>query len=397
MIRIALLGATGSIGAAAQALARAHGDRLRLVSLAARGNAEALVRAAEEFGVRRIALVEPEAARRARAGFHGEVLEGEEALVQLAQAPDVDVVVNALVGSAGLASTIAALSAGKRVALANKESVVLAGELLARVAAEGGGTIVPVDSEHSGLHQLIAGAGGAGPARGRPLEEIRRVTLTASGGPFLRRDPATLERVTPEEVLRHPTWSMGERITVDSATLMNKGFELIEARWLFGIDPARIEVVIHPQSIVHAMVEFVDGSVLAQLSCPDMRLPLFYALSYPERWTSELPRLDLAALGSLTFEAPDPARCPGLALARRALESGGTAPAVLNAADEEAVRLFLARKIRYTDLMPMVEEVLAARDTTAAGAVPLTIESIRAADEWARARLADIAMARSAR
>jgi 1-deoxy-D-xylulose-5-phosphate reductoisomerase len=393
MIRIALLGATGSIGAAAQALARAHKDRLRLVSLAARGNAEALVRAAEEFGVRRIALVEPEAARRARAGFHGEVLEGEEALVQLAQAADVDVVVNALVGSAGLASTIAALSAGKRVALANKESVVLAGELLARVAAEGGGTIVPVDSEHSGLHQLIAGAGAA---RERPLEEIRRVTLTASGGPFLRRDPATLDSVTPEEVLRHPTWSMGERITVDSATLMNKGFELIEARWLFGIDPARIEVVIHPQSIVHAMVEFVDGSVVAQLSCPDMRLPLFYALSYPERWTSELPRLDLAALGSLTFEAPDPARCPGLALARRALESGGTAPAVLNAADEESVRLFLARKIRYTDLMPMVEEVLAARDT-AASAAPLTLESIRAADEWARARLADIAMARSAR
>jgi 1-deoxy-D-xylulose-5-phosphate reductoisomerase len=394
MIRIALLGATGSIGAAAQALARAHRDRLRLVSLAARGNAEALVRAAEEFGVRRIALVEPEAARRARAGFHGEVLEGEEALVQLAQAADVDVVVNALVGSAGLASTIAALSAGKRVALANKESVVLAGELLARVAAEGGGTIVPVDSEHSGLHQLITGAGAA---RGRPLEEIRRVTLTASGGPFLRRDPATLDSVTPEEVLRHPTWSMGERITVDSATLMNKGFELIEARWLFGIDPARIEVVIHPQSIVHAMVEFVDGSVVAQLSCPDMRLPLFYALSYPERWTSELPRLDLAALGSLTFEAPDPARCPGLALARRALESGGTAPAVLNAADEEAVRLFLARKIRYTDLMPMVEEVLAARDVAGGGVVPLTLESIRAADEWARARLADIAMARSAR
>jgi 1-deoxy-D-xylulose-5-phosphate reductoisomerase len=394
MIRIALLGATGSIGAAAQALARAHKDRLRLVSLAARGNAEALVRAAEEFGVRRIALVEPEAARRARAGFHGEVLEGEEALVQLAQAADVDVVVNALVGSAGLASTIAALSAGKRVALANKESVVLAGELLARVAAEGGGTIVPVDSEHSGLHQLITGAGAA---RGRPLEEIRRVTLTASGGPFLRRDPATLDSVTPEEVLRHPTWSMGERITVDSATLMNKGFELIEARWLFGIDPARIEVVIHPQSIVHAMVEFVDGSVLAQLSCPDMRLPLFYALSYPERWASELPRLDLAALGSLTFEAPDSARCPGLALARRALESGGTAPAVLNAADEEAVRLFLARKIRYTDLMPMVEEVLAARDTAASGAAPLTFETIRAADEWARARLADLAMARSAR
>jgi 1-deoxy-D-xylulose-5-phosphate reductoisomerase len=393
VIRIALLGATGSIGAAAQALARDHKDRLRLVSLAARSNSEALVRAALEFGVRRIALVEPEAARRARAAFQGDVLEGEEALVQLAQAADADVVVNALVGSAGLASTIAALRAGKRVALANKESVVLAGELLARVAAEGGGSIVPVDSEHSGLHQLIAGA----QAAGRPLEEIRRVTLTASGGPFLRRDPATLESVTPEEVLRHPTWSMGERITVDSATLMNKGFELIEARWLFGIEPERLDVVVHPQSIVHAMVEFVDGSVLAQLSCPDMRLPLFYALSYPERWVSELPRLDLAKLGSLTFEAPDPARSPGLALARKALAAGGTAPAVLNAADEEAVRLFLARKIRYTELMPMVEEVLSSRDTASAGNASLTLDAIRAADQWARARLIDIAMARSPR
>jgi 1-deoxy-D-xylulose-5-phosphate reductoisomerase len=393
VIRIALLGATGSIGAAAQALARAHPDRMRLVSLAARGNAEALVRAAEEFGIRRIALVDRDAARRARERFAGEVLEGEEALLRLAEAPEADVVVNALVGSAGLASTVAALRAGKRVALANKESVVLAGELLARVAAEGSGAIVPVDSEHSGLHQVIAGR------EGRPLEEIRRVTLTASGGPFLRRDPATLDTVTPEDVLRHPTWSMGERITVDSATLVNKGFELIEARWLFGLDPARIDVVIHPQSIVHALVEFVDGSVLAQLSCPDMRLPLFYALSYPERWVSELPRLDLAALGSLTFEAPDPARSPGLALARRALATGGTAPAVLNAADEEAVRLFLARKIRYTDLMPLVDEVLSAHPAAAGPGreSALTLEAIRAADAWARAKLADLAEARSPR
>jgi len=384
VIRIALLGATGSIGAAAQALARAHPDRMRLVTLAARKNADGLLRAAEEFGVRRVALVDPAAAREARSRFRGELLEGEEALIRLAADPDVDVVVNALVGSAGLASTVAALRAGKRVALANKESVVLAGELLARVAAEGGGTIVPVDSEHSGLHQLI---------EGRPRGEIRRVTLTASGGPFLRRDPSTLGAVTPEEVLRHPTWSMGERITVDSATLMNKGFELIEARWLFGLDPGQIEVVIHPQSIVHAMVEFVDGSVLAQLSCPDMRLPLLYALSWPERWESTLPRLDLASLGSLTFEAPDPARSPGLAAARRALAAGGTAPAVLNAADEEAVGLFLARKIRYVDLVPMVEEVLAAH--TSRGA--LTLDGIRDADAWARRRLLDSAGARSPR
>lgn len=384
MIRIALLGATGSIGAAAQALARDYPDRLRLVSLCARASADAVVRAAEEFGVTRVGLSDPEAARAARGRFSGEVLEGEEAATRLAEDPDADVVVNALVGSAGLPPTIAALHAGKRVALANKESVVLAGELLARVAAQGGGTIVPVDSEHGGIHQALEGCA---------LDTIRRVTLTASGGPFLRRDPATLDDVTPEEVLRHPTWSMGERITVDSATLVNKGFELIEARWLFGLDPAQIDVVIHPQSIVHAMVEFVDGSVVAQLSCPDMRLPLLYALSYPERWTSTLPRLDLRAIGSLTFEAPDPARSPGLQLARRALATGGTAPAVLNAADEEAVRLFLARKIRFSDLMPLVDEVLQAHRPSGA----LTLESIAAADAWARTRLADAAAARSAR
>jgi 1-deoxy-D-xylulose-5-phosphate reductoisomerase len=384
MIRIALLGATGSIGAAAQALARAHPDRMRLVSLAARSNAEGLLRAAEEFGIRRIALVDPEAARDARARFSGEILEGDEALLQLVAEPDVDVVVNALVGSAGLASTVAALRAGKRVALANKESIVLAGELLSRLAEQGGGAIVPVDSEHSGLHQILAG---------RSREEVCRVTLTASGGPFLRRDPATFDQVTPKEVLRHPTWSMGERITVDSATLMNKGFELIEARWLFGLAPDQIDVVIHPQSIVHALVEFVDGSVVAQLSFPDMRLPLLYALSYPERWESLLPRLDLAALGSLTFEAPDPARSPGLALARRALATGGTAPAVLNAADEEAVRLFLARKIRFVDLTALVDEVLTAHVPDG----PVTLEGIRAADAWARARLHDAAGARSPR
>lgn len=353
MIRIALLGATGSIGAAAQAIARAYPDRLRLVSLAARSR------------------------------FDGELLEGEAALNRLAEDPDVDVVINALVGSAGLAPTVAALHAGKRVALANKESVVLAGELLARVAAQGGGQILPVDSEHGGIHQAL---------EGRPVDSVRRVTLTASGGPFLRRDPATLDAVTPEEVLRHPTWSMGARITVDCATLVNKGFEMIEARWLFGLDPAQIEVVIHPQSIVHALVEFVDGSVVAQLSCPDMRLPLLYALSYPERWESSLPRLDLAALGTLTFERPDPDRSPGLVLARRAIAMGGTAPAVLNAADEEAVRLFLAGTIRFTDLMPLVGSVLSAHETSG----PVTLESIHAADAWARAKLLDAAAARSA-
>jgi len=379
MIRVALLGATGSIGSAALGLARAFPDRIRLVSLAARSNDAALIRAAETLGVRRIALVDPEAALRARAAWRGEVLEGEEALVTLSEEDGVDVVVNAVVGSSGLLPTVAALSRGKRVALANKESVVLAGELLTAIAKRSGGSMIPVDSEHSGVFQCLAG---------RPVSDVRRVTLTASGGPFLRRDPATIPGATPEEVLQHPTWSMGERITVDCATLINKGFEVIEARWLFGLPPERLEVVIHPQSIVHALVELTDGSVLAQLSMPDMRFPLLYALSHPERWTSDLPRLELPELNALSFERPDPARCPGLLLARRALDLGGVAPAVLNAADEEAVRLFLGRKIRFGDLMPLVDEVLSAHRP---GADPLTLESILRADAWARGRLHEAA------
>jgi 1-deoxy-D-xylulose-5-phosphate reductoisomerase len=380
MTRVALLGATGSIGNAALDLARAYPDRIRLVSLAARSNDAALVRAAEALGARRIALVDPEAARRARAAFRGgEVLEGEDALVTLAEEDGVDVVVNAVVGGIGLRPTVAALERGKRVALANKESVVMAGELLTGIARRSGGVMLPVDSEHSGVFQCL---------EGRAMADVRRVTLTASGGPFLRRDPATVADATPEEVLRHPTWSMGERITVDCATLINKGFEFIEARWLFGLTPEQLDVVVHPQSIVHALVEFVDGSVVAQLSRPDMRLPLLYALSYPERWSSELPRLTVADLASLSFEPPDPKRSPGLTLARRALTTGGVAPAILNAADEEAVRLFLGRTIRFGDLMPLVEEVLSAHRP---GPEPLTLESIQQADRWARSRLLEAA------
>lgn len=379
MIRVALLGATGSIGSAALDLAGAYRDRIRLVSLAARSNDVALIRAADSFGVRRIALVEAAAARRARDRWkNGEVLEGESALITLAEDGEADVVINAVVGSIGLKPTVSALSRGKRVALANKESVVVAGELLTAVAKRSGGMMVPVDSEHSGVFQCLAG---------RPVSDVRRVTLTASGGPFLRRDPRSTLDSTPDEVLKHPTWSMGERITVDCATLVNKGFEVIEARWLFDLPPERLDVVIHPQSIVHALVEFVDGSIVAQLSVPDMRLPLLYALSYPERWTSDLPRLGVADLATLTFEPPDPVRCPGLALARRALTTGGTAPAVLNAADEEAVRLFLDRKIRFGDLMPLVEDVLGAHRPEGS----LTLESILEADRWARGRLHEAA------
>jgi len=379
VIRVALLGATGSIGGAALDLARRYPDRIRLVSLAARSNDAALVRAAKEFRVERIALVDAAAAARARAAWTGgAVLDGEDSLRHLAEDPGVDVVVNAVVGSVGLSPTVAALEAGKRVALANKESVVLAGELLAAIAKRTGGAILPVDSEHSGLFQCLEGRGS---------KDVARVTLTASGGPFLRRDARTIADATPEEVLRHPTWSMGERITVDSATLLNKGFEVIEARWLFGLASERLSVLVHPQSVIHALVEFVDGSVVAQLSAPDMRLPLLYALSYPERWESDLPRLKLGDIATLSFEEPEPARSPGLALARQALTLAGTAPAVLNAADEEAIRLFLDRKIRFGDLMPLVGEVLAMHRPSG----PLSLEAIADADRWARARLHEAA------
>ncbi len=380
-LRIALLGATGSIGAAALQLAREYPDRLSLVSLAARRNDSALVRAAKEFGVGRIALDDTAAAARARAVYDGDVLEGTSGLEALADDADTDIVVNALVGVAGLRPTLSALRAGKRLALANKESIVVAGELVTATAARHGGTIVPVDSEHGGLHQCL---------EGRVADDVQRVLLTASGGPFLRHDPASIDDASPEDVLRHPTWSMGPRITVDSATLVNKGFEVIEARWLFGLAPSQLDVVIHPQSIVHAIVEFRDGSLVAQLSVPDMRLPLLYALTYPERWTSTLPRLDLASVGTLHFEAPDPRRAPGLALARRALDRGGTAPAVLNGADEEAVRLFLDRKIRFGDVTRLVGEVLDAHTPLPA----TTLEAVESADRWARARLHEAAASR---
>jgi 1-deoxy-D-xylulose-5-phosphate reductoisomerase len=382
MIRIALLGATGSIGESAVKIARDHPDRIRIVSLAARTRDRELLELAKALDVETIGLHDPAAAARARAEFRGTVLEGEEGLVRLAADSEADAVVNALVGGAGLSPTLAALEAGKRVALANKESVVMAGELLDGISRRTGGKILPVDSEHSGVLQALDG---------KPVSSVRRVVLTASGGPFLRRDLATLAEATPEEVLRHPTWSMGPRITVDCATLVNKGFEIIEARWLFGIEPDRVDVVVHPQSIVHALVEFTDGSVVAQLSPPDMRLPLLYALSYPERWESALPRLDLEKVGTLRFEAPEAARCPGLALARRALEIGGTGPAVLNAADEEAVALFLKGAIGFGDLTRLVGEVLEEHRPEG----PLTLERVRSADQWARARLLDRAATRS--
>ena len=374
MMRVALLGATGSIGAAALSVARTHPDRIRLVSLAARRQEEALLRAAEEFGVRRIALGEPDAAARARARFGGEVLEGPGGLAALAADPGADVVVNALVGGTGLAPTVAALEAGKRVALANKESIVMAGELLVAIAARTGGTILPVDSEHSAILQCLQGEDPAA---------IARLILTASGGPFLRLDRTRFGAITKAQALNHPTWRMGNKITIDSATLMNKGLEVIEAHWLFGVERDRIEVVIHPQSIIHSMVEFVDGSIKAQLGVPDMKIPIAYALTYPERPPGVSPRVDFGALREMTFFPPDLEKFRCLALAYRALETGGTAPAVLNAANEAAVELFLEERLPFTEIPALIEEALAAH----APVFHVTLEDLIRADREARDRV----------
>jgi 1-deoxy-D-xylulose-5-phosphate reductoisomerase len=286
---------------------------------------------------------------------------------------EVNTVVAAAVGAVGLVPTYGALEAGKDVALANKETLVMAGELMVAQAGARGGKLLPIDSEHCALHQCLDG---------RASDEVRRLVLTASGGPFRNRSPETFDRVTPEEALLHPTWTMGRKITIDSATLMNKGLEVIEARWLFGVPGDRIEVLIHPQSVVHSMVEFVDGTVLAQLGVTDMRLPIQYALSHPERWPAAIPGMDWGRGMSLEFQAPDHKRFPCLGLAYEALAGGGSLPAVLNAANEEAVSSFLEGRIPFTAIPEVVGEVMADHPPRALQA----LEDVLQADRWARER-----------
>ncbi|HVI76163.1 MAG TPA: 1-deoxy-D-xylulose-5-phosphate reductoisomerase [Anaeromyxobacteraceae bacterium] len=376
MKRLAILGSTGSIGVQAlDVVTRAEG-RFEVAALAAGKNAERLVEQARRFRPRAVALADPAAARRAREllGPGGpEVLEGAEGVAALARLGEVDVVLAAISGGAGLLSTAAAIEAGKTVGLANKESMVLAGELLVRRAAEKGVTILPVDSEHSAIFQSLCG---------HERAHVRRLLLTASGGPLRTVPAADLPRVTPAQALKHPNWSMGDKITIDSATLMNKGLEVIEARWLFDIDPRRIDIVVHPESIVHSMVEYVDGSVVAQLGVSDMRGPISYALAYPDRIRLDLPPLDLSRLGRLSFEQPDPARFPAFTLAYRALEEGGTAPAVLSGADEAAVAAFLAGRCGFTRIAEVCEEVL---DALVAEPVR-SVEQALAASDWGRAQ-----------
>jgi 1-deoxy-D-xylulose-5-phosphate reductoisomerase len=346
MRKVLILGSTGSIGT--QALEVISGSpELSAVGLAAGTGWETTVAQAREHGVETIALADRDAAARAAEEWDGRVLAGEEGVRELIAVTDPDLVLNGIVGAAGLASTVVALTAGIDVALANKESLVLGGELVMALAEATGARLLPVDSEHSALHQLI-GAEAPG--------TVERLVVTASGGPFRGRHD--LDDVSVADALDHPTWKMGGRITIDCATLMNKGFEVIEAHHLFGVPYERIDVVVHPQSLVHSLIQLVDGSTLAHLGYPDMRVPISYALNFPERMPVDLPRLDLAAVGALTFEEPDPDTFACLRLALEAGAAGGTAPTVLNAADEVAVAAFLEERIPFTGIAAVIERTL---------------------------------------
>jgi 1-deoxy-D-xylulose-5-phosphate reductoisomerase len=380
--RIVILGSTGSIGV--QALDVIEGsDELEVVGLSAQGSWETLVEQAHHHGVTHVALGDAEAARRAASAWpQGDVRAGAQGLVELIVESRADLVLNAIVGSAGLGPTIVALGEGIDLALANKESLVVGGELVMALAEGTGARILPVDSEHAALHQLIESE------RARGAGTIERLTVTGSGGPFrgLRRDQ--LAGVTVAEALKHPTWSMGDKITIDSATLMNKGLEVIEAHHLFGVPYARIDVIVHPQSIVHGMLTLSDGAVLAHLGCPDMRVPIAYALNHPERGALDVARLDLAAVGSLTFEPPDLEAFPALRLAREAALAGGTAPCVLNAANEIAVRAFLDGRIAFTRIAEVIEEALDELGAEALREFEVLFEADRRARELATAALA---------
>ena len=383
MKRIAILGSTGSIGRSALAVVDAHPARLRVAALAAGDNASLLAEQIERYRPGVAAIATAAGLDRLRAALGSSttaVASGPEGLVEVATHPDVDIVICASAGTAGLGAVLAAIEAGKTIALANKEVLVMAGALVTGAARRRGVAILPVDSEHNAIHQCL---------HGRNPADVRRLVLTASGGPFRELTQGDLERVRPEAALQHPTWQMGRKITIDSATLMNKGLEVIEAHWLFGVDADRIDVLIHPQSIVHSMVELTDGSVIAQLGVTDMRLPIQYACSYPDRWETQLPTLDLARAGRLEFHEPAHDRFPCLALAYRALRAGGTAPVVLNAANEVAVEAFLDGKLGFTAIPRVIQKTMDVHQIEPVS----TIETVRRVDSWAREQALDEARA----
>jgi 1-deoxy-D-xylulose-5-phosphate reductoisomerase len=394
---VAVLGSTGSIGRSAIEVIAAFPEALRAVALVAGTQVEAVAEQAARLRPRLVSVAAAADAERLAALLRArglgpgevEVVCGEAGAEAAATRGDVEVVLAGIVGAAGLRSTLAAIRAGKTVALANKEALVAAGELCTREAARCGARLLPVDSEHSAIFQALAG---------QRREDVARLVLTASGGPLRTWPAARIADATPEEALRHPTWRMGPKITIDSATLMNKGLEVIEARWLFDVEPGRIDVLVHPESVVHSMVEFVDGSIVAQLGVSDMRVPIAYALTWPARLPVPGARLDLSAVGALHFEPVDRARFPCVDLAYRALQMGGTAPAALSAANEEVVRAFLAGEMRFGRIAEILAEVLAAHASVpAAPAVAAaSLDDVLAADAAARAA-ARLAVARTRR
>jgi 1-deoxy-D-xylulose-5-phosphate reductoisomerase len=374
MKHVAILGSTGSIGTSALAVVDAHPDRLRVVGLAAGANAEALAAQVARYRPKVVALAEggPGALAAAGVALAGtELHSGPDGLLAVATHPDVEVVLCASSGTAALEAVLAAIDAGKTIALANKEVLVMAGEVVMEAARRRGVSVLPVDSEHNAIHQCL---------HGRSAAEVRRLVLTASGGPFRAWSAGALQGATAADALRHPTWQMGRKITIDSATLMNKGLEVIEAHWLFGVTRDQIDVVVHPQSVVHSLVELRDGSMMAQLGVTDMRLPIQYAFSYPERWGAAASRLDLASCGPLEFHVPDLERFPCLGLAYQALEAGGTMPVVLNAANEVAVEAFLQERIGFTAISHVIAGTMDAHTAAPAATLP----TVRAVDRWAR-------------
>jgi 1-deoxy-D-xylulose-5-phosphate reductoisomerase len=382
MKRIAILGSTGSIGTSALDVARTHGDRVEVVAIAAAANVAAMAKQVLEFRPRAVAMATADAMDKLVAALGASPAEmagvGNDGLCEIASHPDVDIVLCASSGTAALDAVLCAIEAGKTIALANKEVLVMAGGLVMDAARKKGVAILPVDSEHNAIHQCL---------HGRSDGELRRLILTASGGPFRGRSLAQLAEVTAADALKHPTWQMGQKITIDSATLMNKGLEVIEAHWLFAVPPSQIDVVVHPQSIVHSMVELKDGSIIAQMGLTDMRLPIQYAFAYPDRWDAPVPFLDLTKLRGLDFHEPAWDVFPCLRLAYRALESERSLPIVLNAANEVAVASFLEGRLGFTQIPQVIERAM---DAHAAAATD-TLADVRRVDGWARMHAAGLA------
>ena len=381
MKRVAILGSTGSIGRSALAVVDAHPTRLKVAALAAGENAALLAEQVRRYRPEVVAMAAGEGVDRLKAACGSQLPEvgtGADGLIAVATHPSADILICASAGTAGLEAVLAAIDAGKTIALANKEILVMAGELVTAAARKRGVAILPIDSEHNAIHQCL---------HARAASEVRRIILTASGGPFREYPAAALGDVRPEAALQHPTWQMGRKITIDSATLMNKGLEVIEAHWLFGVTADQIDVVIHPQSIVHSMVELIDGSVMAQLGVTDMRLPIQYACSYPDRWDGSLPSLDLTRAGRLEFHEPAHDRFPCLGLAYSALRAGGTLPVVLNAANEIAVGAFLDHKLGFLAIPRVIEKAMQAHAIEPVS----TLQTVRRADAWARGYARDAA------